>query len=161
MKTLKKSTSDYRHLSTAAVYWAEKSFEKTSITKTTFAAALAEHSQLSHIFKRPHINMPVSEYQRISQANLKKIQRYLNFETRLPADILPFWADCLPTPYADYLRHEVHDNFYPTGIEDANIGQCIKLMAIATVALLGSDEPAKNKALHDVQESIKALMGDV
>lgn len=161
MKIKQNSTSATRHLSVSAVFWAEKAFQKSSLTKTRFSAQLAERKDLSHLLKRPHVNMPVSEYERISHSNLKKIQRYLNFETRMPADILPAWADCLPSPYCDYLRSEIYDSFYPASIRDEKVSRCIKALAGAISTLIGGRKHEKNKALHDAQESIKAVMGDV
>ncbi len=159
MKNQKKSTSEIRHLSTSAIYWAEKSFEKTPLTKTHFAELLSQRDDLAHIFKSTNIAMPVPEFERIEQANLKKVQRYLNYETAIPADILPAWSDCLPSPYREYLKNELADIICPRQTMTDDINRCIKELSEGITALADGDQDKIKKELTEARDAINSVLG--
>ncbi len=116
MKNIRKSTSEQRQLSEIAIFWANKAFSETSLTKTHFAELLSEHKQAYKFFKKVTHLMPVDEGIKTQQKNLKKVQRYLDWETAMPADVVKPWAECLPKKYCQKMKEECGHYFNPNGV---------------------------------------------
>ncbi|MBS9780934.1 MAG: hypothetical protein KGV56_00390 [Gammaproteobacteria bacterium] len=159
MKTPKKSTSECRQLSEIAIFWANKAFKETSLTKTHFAELLSEHSQAQHFFDKVGRLTPIEQGIKTQSNNLKKLQRYLNYEKALPLDLIIAWCDCLPAPYGDKLRTEIGFEINPINLKLQSIKICIKEMGEGITALAIGDKNTIIKELQEAREAINAVLG--
>lgn len=161
MKSTQKPTSKARRLSESAIYWAEKSFTKTNLTKSHFAEILCQTDGLEHFFELTNDQMPEDIHVRKTGKNFKKIQRFLNHEAPIPADVLIPWANALPSPYSDYLKREIADTICPKQMDTSDILAALREINEAAAALAGGNPDEIRKELTEAITVMQKVLGEL
>lgn len=161
MKSIQNSTSKTRRLSESAIYWADKAFKKTNLTKSHFAEILCQTEGLEHLFEQTSDSMPADVHAKKTGKNFKKVQRFLSYESPIPADILISWANALPSPYCEYLKREMADTICPNQMDTSDILVALREINEAAAALAGGNPDAIRKELSEAIVVMQKILGEL